>query len=113
MSNRHADFLRPSMRPPAQHTVVTVSNRRTALRLEPQVLDALGEILDRENLTRHALLTAIDSRRGNRPLASAVRVFILVYYRELADRPADPAPALSRALDRAFGPAPQPADTAP
>jgi len=47
--------------------------------------DALGVIAGRENQSIHSLTTEIDRRRGATALTSAVRVFALAYYQNLAD----------------------------
>ena len=43
---------------------VTVSGRRTSIRLEPQMWGALREICAREGKTTHALVTEIDRGRA-------------------------------------------------
>ena len=64
---------------------VTVSGRRTSLRLEPAMWDALAEICDREAMTPSALCSEIDRNRDPAgSLTAAVRVFLLVYFREAA-----------------------------
>lgn len=46
--------------------------------------DALASISDREGQSIHGLATEIDRRRGKTAMTSAVRVFVLAYYRRLA-----------------------------
>lgn len=64
---------------------VTVSGRRTSISIETVVWDGLEDISNREELTLAELLTLIDQRRLGSSLASAVRVFVLFYFRTLAD----------------------------
>ncbi|WP_375593889.1 ribbon-helix-helix domain-containing protein [Algihabitans albus] len=63
---------------------VTVDGRRTSLRLERLMWDALGEIAEREQLSANALVTRIAERRAASSLTAAVRVFIVSYFRAAA-----------------------------
>lgn len=75
---------------------VTVAGRRTTLRLEPSMWDALEEIAKRESSDLDTLCTLVNQRlgvqrarrppgdRGSLTLASAVRVFIAAYFRGAA-----------------------------
>lgn len=60
---------------------VTVSGRRTSLRMEPLLWDSLKDICDRENCTLNELCTMIDRRRGDANLTASIRVFIVSYFR--------------------------------
>ena len=60
---------------------VTVSGRRTSLRMEPLLWDSLKDICDRENCTLNELCTMIDRRRGEANLTASLRVFIVSYFR--------------------------------
>lgn len=62
---------------------VTVGNKRTSMRLEPQMWDSLERIARTEGVTINNLCTQIDLRRGEIGLTSATRVFIISYYRHL------------------------------
>ncbi|MFD2264788.1 ribbon-helix-helix domain-containing protein [Lacibacterium aquatile] len=64
---------------------VTVSGRRTSISIETVVWDGLEDISNREELTLAEILTLIDQRRLGSSLASAVRVFVLFYFRTIAD----------------------------
>jgi len=46
--------------------------------------DALSAISEREGRSINDLATAIDDRRGDTAMTSAVRVFVLAYYQRLA-----------------------------
>ncbi len=63
---------------------VTIGRRRTSLRLEPAMWDALGEICRREEMSQHELCAMIDERRRASSLTAATRVFIVNYFRAAA-----------------------------
>ncbi|KZC97013.1 hypothetical protein AUP43_15235 [Oceanibaculum pacificum] len=65
---------------------VKVSGRRTSVSLEVAVWDALAEICTREDMTIDLLCDAIEARRRSASLASALRIFALVYFRVLEQR---------------------------
>lgn len=60
---------------------VTVSGRRTSIRLEPEMLDGLMEICRREGISIHQLATLVDRCRHRSSLTAKLRVFILAYFR--------------------------------
>lgn len=63
---------------------VVIDGHRTSLRLEPPMWDALFEICERENISIHELCTLIDERKGHLGRTSAIRVFVMSYYRAAA-----------------------------
>ncbi len=63
---------------------VTVDGRRTSIRLEPAMWQALREISAREGKTLHALVTEIERERAQSSLTAAIRVFLLDYFRAAA-----------------------------
>ncbi len=63
---------------------VTIGGRRTSVRLEPAMWDALEEICQRENLTPHELCENIDKFRQASSLTAAIRVFVVSYFRVAA-----------------------------
>jgi predicted DNA-binding ribbon-helix-helix protein len=63
---------------------VTIGRRRTSLRLEPAMWDALEEICRREEMSQHELCAKIDKRRCASSLTAAIRVFIVNYFRAAA-----------------------------
>ena len=68
----------------AKHSVY-IEGQKTSISLEEVFWDALGEIASARNMTRKELLEEVDSQRqGN--LSSALRVFVLEYYRSPASR---------------------------
>lgn len=56
---------------------VTLAGHRTSVALEAEFWDALEAMAAREGTTLAALLARIDAGRGERPLASALRVAAL------------------------------------
>jgi predicted DNA-binding ribbon-helix-helix protein len=68
---------------------VTVNGRRTSIRLEPEMWDALEEIAKRENVRASDVVSRIDREvrsgafRGS-GLTARVRVFVLGYFRAAA-----------------------------
>lgn len=90
---------------------VTVSGRRTSLRMEPYLWESMREICEREGMTLNQLCSAIDARRGAANLTASIRIFIVKYYRAAVRWTAleEPGPDGSRvfrqALDDAVPPA--------
>lgn len=60
---------------------ISVNGRRTSLRMEPMLWDALCEICDRESMTLNQICSQIDQRRGGANLTASIRVFIISYLR--------------------------------
>ncbi|MCK5295385.1 MAG: ribbon-helix-helix domain-containing protein [Alphaproteobacteria bacterium] len=63
---------------------VKVNGRRTSMRLEGEIWEALEEISERENLTINELCSQIDNMRDDFNLSAATRVFIVAYFRAAA-----------------------------
>jgi predicted DNA-binding ribbon-helix-helix protein len=63
---------------------VTVNGHRTSLRLEQVTWDALDDICVAEGLGVHEICSMIDSQRIGSSRTSAVRTFILSYFRNAA-----------------------------
>ncbi len=63
---------------------VTLQGRRTSLRLERAMWDALEEIRARERQSMHELCAHIDRTRSERTLTAGIRVYILEYFRRAA-----------------------------
>jgi predicted DNA-binding ribbon-helix-helix protein len=57
------------------------------MRLEPELWEALGEICQREGKDLHDLIRGVDASRYAGGRTSAVRVFIMRYFREAATEP--------------------------
>jgi predicted DNA-binding ribbon-helix-helix protein len=63
---------------------VTVAGRRTSLRMEPEMWDALQEAAAREGLSLHDFCTGVAKRRGAYSMTAAIRVHLLDYFRDAA-----------------------------
>jgi predicted DNA-binding ribbon-helix-helix protein len=63
---------------------VWVGERRTSLRLEPTMWQALDEVAALTGVTIHRICTLVDQRRRESSLTAAIRVFLLTYYRAAA-----------------------------
>jgi len=63
---------------------VTINGRRTSLRLEQASWEAIVDICKCEGLTLHELCSLIETRRGGASRTSAVRAFIVTYFRTVA-----------------------------
>lgn len=63
---------------------VVAAGGRTSMRLEPELWDALVEICQREGRDMHDLIRAVDTARHAGGRTSAVRVFIVRYFRDAA-----------------------------
>lgn len=63
---------------------VTSTNGRTSMRLEPELWAALEEICHRELMTLADLVKSIEKRGHPGGRTSAVRVFVLTYFRNAA-----------------------------
>lgn len=63
---------------------VVVDGRRTSIRLEADMWDALTEVCQREGCRIHELATMVNSTRRESTLTAAIRVFIMNYYRAAA-----------------------------
>lgn len=61
---------------------ITVMGRRTSVRLEPEMWNALKEIAKREECTIHDICSLIHVRKGRHSsLTAAIRVFLMLYFR--------------------------------
>jgi predicted DNA-binding ribbon-helix-helix protein len=73
---------------------VVVAGHKTSVSLEDAFWFAFREIADRQNMTLSELAAAIDSGRQHGNLSSAIRLFVLDFYRK---------PLPGRDLPRAAG----------
>lgn len=64
---------------------VRIAGRRTSLRLEPPMWEALSEVARAGAITIHELCTLVDENRRESSLTAAIRVFLLRYFRAQAD----------------------------
>ena len=63
---------------------VVAARGRTSMRLEPELWDALLEICERENADMSTLVRQVEQAGHEGGRTSAVRVFVLAYFREAA-----------------------------
>jgi predicted DNA-binding ribbon-helix-helix protein len=63
---------------------VVAGRGRTSMRLEPEVWDALSEICLRESVNLGALIRSIEQAGHEGGRTSAVRVYVLQYFRAAA-----------------------------
>ena len=63
---------------------VRVAGRRTSIRLEPALWEALREICAREAKTVHDLVTDIARQRTQSTLTASVRVYLMTYFKTAA-----------------------------
>ena len=63
---------------------VTIGQKRTSLRLERTIWDAVAEICQRESLTLSELCERLNERRRESTLTAALRVYVLCYYKVAA-----------------------------
>jgi predicted DNA-binding ribbon-helix-helix protein len=61
---------------------VTINGRRTSLRLQNVIWEAIAEVCAHEELTVHQLCLLINGRRGISSRTSAIRAFIVAYLRD-------------------------------
>lgn len=61
---------------------VRIADHPTSITLEPEFWDALKIIATQRKLSINDLTTQIDETRGARNLSSAIRVFILDWYKK-------------------------------
>ncbi|MEQ8332161.1 ribbon-helix-helix domain-containing protein [Nisaea sp.] len=64
---------------------VTIGHRRTSVSLEAQVWNGLSDICKRESIGIDALCTMVADRRQESSMSSALRVFLLTYFRLVVD----------------------------
>jgi predicted DNA-binding ribbon-helix-helix protein len=63
---------------------ITAGSGRTSMRLEPEIWDALREICLREGIELRDLIQRIEPSSGEGGRTSAVRVYVLQYFRTAA-----------------------------
>ena len=63
---------------------IVVRGKRTSVRLEPEMWEALQEIVQMQGLTINQLVTQLNRRRSDSSLTSTIRVYIVEFYRSAA-----------------------------
>lgn len=81
------------MPPPKAQSLIAkrslvIGTRKTSITLETPFWDALRQIAVSEGLTAGQLVTRIDKDRQHANLSSEIRLFLLSYYRRLAEEAA-------------------------
>ncbi|HEV3192551.1 MAG TPA: ribbon-helix-helix domain-containing protein [Polyangiaceae bacterium] len=64
---------------------IVVAGHKTSVTLEDAYWKSVKEIASGRNMTVSSLVTAVDSERPQSNLSSAIRLFVLDFYRDLAD----------------------------
>lgn len=65
---------------------IRVNGRRTSLRMEQGIWDAVDDVARRRCLSVTELVSEIDRQRGDAGLTAELRVYVLGYYRKVIDR---------------------------
>lgn len=63
---------------------ITVAGRRTSIRLEAAMWEALRQICERERKSLNEVVTEIEGQRVESSLTAAIRVYLLSYFRAAA-----------------------------
>ena len=61
---------------------VTVSGRRTSIRMEQVMWTSLTDICRREERSINEIISMIDEKRADTDLTAAIRVFLICYFRD-------------------------------
>ena len=79
------DTAGPPMKSRVMKRSTLVDGRKTSVPLEDEFWTSLKEIATTQNVGTPKLISTIDSQRQNNNLSSAIRVYVLSYYRERCD----------------------------
>ena len=60
---------------------MVIARHKTSISLENEFWQALWEIAGRRNMRLSELVTSIDAERAHPNLSSAIRLFVLTFYR--------------------------------
>lgn len=82
---------------------IELHGHKTSVSLEDEFWTSLRSIAQAQNISLAALLQIIDQGREGANLSSAIRVYVLSYYRARAE-PAAPGPRLAPALPPSSAP---------
>lgn len=73
-----------------KNKILVINNRRTSMRLCSEEWNALSYICKKENINRNTLIENLDSIKvDNMGLTSLTRLFLLLYYQNMANPPKD------------------------
>lgn len=65
---------------------IELSGRKTSVSLEEQFWESLRDIAREGGVKLSELVTLLDNNRSHQNLSSAIRVFVLMHYQEVAKR---------------------------
>src|SRR4029077_7991131 len=82
---------RPSMKSPVVKRSIVVAGHKTSVSLEDAFWKGLKDIADDRDITLSDLVSSIDTDRQQGNLSSAIRLFVLDYYRTRAIGVREPA----------------------
>ena len=68
-------------------SVFIASRHATSISLEDEFYQELLNIAKEKNISRNRLITQIDRERNNKNLSSAIRLYVLNYYKEKSAAP--------------------------
>lgn len=77
---------------------VVIDGKRTTIRLESAIWDAVDDLCTREKMSRHDLCSRVEDGRDGLNRAQAIRAVVVNYFRFSADNGADSIPPFERAL---------------
>lgn len=81
---------------------IGISGRRTTVRLEDEMWDALNDVAEREGCSLNAVAGRIYNRKkSDDNFSSAIRVFLMLYYRDAATQAGHAEARHTRMLSRA------------
>jgi predicted DNA-binding ribbon-helix-helix protein len=81
--------------PIVKHSVI-IRGHKTSVSLEREFWTALKEVSEQRGITMTYLVSTIDAERKHANLSSAIRLFVLDYYRGLVVAAAEPAAATTK-----------------
>jgi len=79
---------------------IVIANHKTSVSLEDAFWNGLKEIAAGRNVPLSDLVSSIDSERQHGNLSSAIRLFVLDYYRNHARRHSDESASSSDEMNR-------------
>jgi predicted DNA-binding ribbon-helix-helix protein len=85
---------------------VSLPRRRTTIKLESYEWRSVDALLDLENITLQLLCTELDNTRGDMRLVQAIRMFLLIYFRTMADNSLTIASQATQSANLMHHPAP-------
>ena len=82
MTNYYEDSSNNKFKSSLVSKNITVCKKRTSVRLEPEMWEALNDVSERETCTVHDLCSLISLRKKpETSMTAAIRVFLMLYYK--------------------------------